>query len=142
MADVARVLGRIVYGGYFVYSGLHHFQQQEAMTQYAGSKQIPSPDKAVVGSGALMLVGGASVLSGIKPRAGLGMIALFLIGVTPTMHAFWNEADPQQKMAQQINFTKNLGLLGSTLMLLGSESCDEWDAIDPSDARYLPDPVA
>jgi putative oxidoreductase len=44
------------------------------------------------------------------------MIGAFLLGVTPTMHDFWRQADPQAKMNDHINFMKNLGLLGGAAL--------------------------
>jgi hypothetical protein len=34
------------------------------------------------------------------------------------MHNFWKDEDPQMKMADRINFMKNMALLGALLMLL------------------------
>lgn len=34
------------------------------------------------------------------------------------MHAFWKVSDPQQRMGERVNFTKNIALLGSLLMFL------------------------
>jgi uncharacterized membrane protein YphA (DoxX/SURF4 family) len=45
------------------------------------------------------------------------MIVLFLVIVTPTMHAFWRETG-MARMADFVNFTKNLGLLGAVLSLV------------------------
>src|SRR5436190_18709641 len=83
-------VGRVVFGGYFLYNGVNHFLNRSAMAQYAGSKQVPAPDLAVIGSGALALLGGLSLVAGIRPKVGASLIAAFLLGVTPTMHAFWS----------------------------------------------------
>jgi uncharacterized membrane protein YphA (DoxX/SURF4 family) len=120
MRDVASTLGRLLFGGYFVYNGINHFKNREMMSGYAGSKDVPSPEIAVLGSGSLLLAGGLSVLTGIKPRAGLVLLATFLLGVTPVMHDFWAEEDPQQKANNQVHLLKNTALLGSVLMLMGS----------------------
>jgi hypothetical protein len=32
------------------------------------------------------------------------------------MHDFWNVGDGQQRMGEQVNFLKNVGLLGGILM--------------------------
>lgn len=44
-----------------------------------------------------------------------GMV-VFLIVVTPIFHAFWN-VPADQVMAQQVNFMKNLSVLGGMLVL-------------------------
>jgi uncharacterized membrane protein YphA (DoxX/SURF4 family) len=79
---------------------------------------VPAPKLAVAGSGVLLMIGGLSLGLGYYPIVGIAAISLFLIGVTPVIHDFWTVPDPQHRMTQMINFTKNLGLLGSTLMFL------------------------
>ncbi|PYX43720.1 MAG: hypothetical protein DMG79_21825, partial [Acidobacteria bacterium] len=56
-------------------------------------------------------------------------VAGFLAGVSPVMHNFWNVQDPQQRMSEMINFTKNMALLGSALALMGVE--EPWPASVP-----------
>lgn len=115
------LIGRIVFGGFFLYSGINHFKQRKAMAQYVGSKNIPMPDVAVVASGAALVIGGASILAGIKPKYGAAAIAGFLAGVSPIMHDFWRVEDPNQRMQEMIHFSKNLALLGGALALMGVE---------------------
>ena len=43
---------------------------------------------------------------------------LFLVPVTLIMHPFWADRNVAQQQADLINFTKNVGLLGSSLMFL------------------------
>lgn len=111
------VLGRMLFGGYFLYNGVNHFLRQDAMAGYAGSKNVPSPQLAVQGSGALLVLGGLSVLLDVKPQVGAALTAIFLLGVTPIMHRYWEAEEPAARQADQVNFLKNLGLLGAALML-------------------------
>jgi putative oxidoreductase len=117
MADLF-LMGRLIFGGFFLYSGVHHFLDTATLAQYAGAKGVPMPEVAVLLTGALLVVGALSILLGILPRLGLACIALFLVGVTPTMHAFWSVADPQMRQMDMGNFMKNLALLGSAMMML------------------------
>jgi putative oxidoreductase len=105
-------LGRAIFGGYFVFSGINHFMQVAMLAGYTASKGVPSPQLAVMGSGALILVGGMSLILGAWPRIGALLILLFLLGVTPVMHDFWNATDPQARMNDFGNFLKNVGLMG------------------------------
>jgi len=116
MIDIAFLIGRVLFGGYFFYNGINHFTMRKMMIPYATSKGIPAPGLAVLGSGLLILLGGLSILLGVRPHIGAGLIGLFLIGVTPTMHNFWAVTDPNQRMVDMIQFTKNLALLGAALM--------------------------
>jgi len=115
------LLGRLLFGGYFLYNGINHFRQRRALAQYAKSKNVPAPDIAVLGSGAALVVGGTSILLGVKPRLGALAIMGFLAGVSPTMHDFWRSEDPNQRMADMTNFMKNIALLGGALALMGVE---------------------
>jgi len=115
----AFLIGRAILGGFFVYNGIHHFQQTDMIAGFAKSKGLPMPKAAVLGTGAALLVGGASLITGIKPKVGVAAAVGFLATVSPTMHDFWNAQDPQQKMNDQINFMKNMALAGATLALAG-----------------------
>jgi putative oxidoreductase len=123
------LLGRLVFGGYFLYSGIHHFLDRKMLSQYAASKKIPAPDVAVMASGGMMIVGGANILLGVKPKMGTLAITGFLAGVSPLMHDFWSHEDPNRRQTEMINFTKNLALLGGALALMGVE--EPWPASLP-----------
>ena len=115
------LLGRLVFGGFFLYSGIHHILDRKMLSQYAAAKKVPLPDVAVMASGAMMILGGASILSGVKPKWGALAIMGFLAGVSPMIHDFWSHQDPNQRQAEMVNFTKNLALLGGALALMGVE---------------------
>ncbi|HET9741540.1 MAG TPA: DoxX family protein [Terriglobales bacterium] len=123
------MIGRLLFGGFFLYSGIHHFQQREGLAQYAKSKHVPLPDVAVGATGAALILGGASLLLGIKPKIGAATVAGFLAGVSPLMHDFWSSEDPNQRQNDMINFTKNMALLGGALALMSVE--EPWPASIP-----------
>jgi putative oxidoreductase len=123
------LIGRILFGGYFLYNGINHLRNHSSLSQYAGSKHVPKPDLAVTGTGIAMLVGGTSILLGIKPKLGAAAIIGFLAGVSPIMHDFWRMEDPNQRMNDMINFTKNMALLGGAAALMGVE--EPWPASVP-----------
>ena len=118
MEVILFLVARLLFGGYFVFNAVNHFTQTSAMTGYAQSKGVPAPKLAVTFTGLLLLIGGVSVLFGIYPILGATALVLFLVPVTFTMHTFWKIEDPQMKMAEKVNFTKNLALVGGALLLL------------------------
>jgi len=118
LEHTAMLAGRLIFGGYFVYSGVKHFIDREAMIGYAEGKGVAFPEVAVLGSGAMLVVGGFSLMTGVKPKLGAALITAFLSGVTPKMHDYWKATDPNARMADFINFQKNMALLGAALMLL------------------------
>jgi putative oxidoreductase len=116
--NIIFLIGRILAGGYFLMGAYNHFTNLGMMAGYAKSKGVPAPSLAIGGTGVLLLIGGASLLLGYHPTIGAILLVIFLIGVSFGIHNFWVVTDPQEKMAQRINFTKNLALLGLLLMTL------------------------
>jgi uncharacterized membrane protein YphA (DoxX/SURF4 family) len=111
-------IGRIIFGGYFIFGGINNFTKLEMMSGYAKSKGVPSPKLSVAFSGLLLLIGGLSVLFNIFPAIGFISLILFLVPVTLIIHAPWKVEDPQAKMGETINFMKNFALVGAVLILL------------------------
>lgn len=97
------------------------------MARYAGAKHVPMPDIAVKASGAMLIIGGASILLGLKPKYGAAAVIAFLASVSPAMHRFWEDEDPGERQRDIIDFAKNLALAGGALALAGIE--------EPSPAR-------
>ncbi len=125
------LIARAIFGGFFLYNGINHLLRRKEMAQYAASKNIPIPDLAVTASGVTLLLGGASVLLGVKPKLGTALIAGFLAGVSPLMHDFWRIEDPNQRQNDLINFSKNAALLGAALALMSIE--EPWPASLPGE---------
>ena len=123
------LIGRLLFGGFFLYNGIEHFLEHKNMAQYAASKNVPAPDLAVRATGAALAIGGASILLGIKPKLGTAAILGFLAGVSPVMHNFWRMQDPQKRQEEMVHFAKNMALLGGSLALMGVE--EPWEASVP-----------
>lgn len=115
------LIGRAIFGGFFLYNGINHFRNREMLSQYAGAKKVPMPDVAVTASGALLTFGGASILLGVKPKLGAAAIIGFLAGVSPMIHDFWRAEDANQRTNDMIHFSKNMALLGAATALMAIE---------------------
>ena len=115
----AFLIGRLVFGGFFLYNGINHLKQRKQLAQYAETKNVPKAEAVVAATGVVLIAGGASILLGVKPKLGTAALAGFLAGVSPVMHNFWTVEEPQQRMNEMINFSKNMALLGSALALMG-----------------------
>ncbi len=111
------LLGRALFGGFFIMSGYGHFKNLNSMSGYAASKKVPMPKLAIGFTGLLLLLGGLGVLLGAYARFALALLVIFLLPVTFMMHAYWNDTDPNMKMGNRVNFYKNLALLGAVLMM-------------------------
>ena len=114
--DIVFLIGRILFGLLFVFSGLMaHLIGWRQGVQYARMYNVPMAELGVPLTGVMAVAGGAMVILGIWGDLGALLIAAFLLLITPLMHAFWKETDDQQKLLQQVNFNKNLALLGAAL---------------------------
>lgn len=123
------LIGRMLFGGFFLYSGINHLRKHKEMAPYAESKGVPAPEWSVLLSGIPLIVGGTSLLLGVKPKIGSLAILGFLAGVSPMMHDFWSHEDPNTRMNEMVNFMKNLALAGGALALLGVD--EPWEASVP-----------
>jgi len=115
--NVLFLIGRIVFGGFFIWNGIHHFADLGQMTAYSRSKGIPAPGLAGAGSGLLMLAGGLSILLGYQPVIGGWLLIIFLVPTAFKMHNFWAEKDPMMRMNQMHHFWKNIALAGGALLV-------------------------
>ncbi len=113
------LLGRVLFGGYFLYSGFGHFKNAKSMVGYAKMKGIPSPDISVMVTGLLLILGGAGIILNINIQLSIILVLVFLVPTTFIMHAFWKGGDANARMSEHINFMKNLALIGALLMMLG-----------------------
>ena len=115
--EIIFLIGRIIFGGYFIRNAFNHFLNHAALEGYTASKGVSMPALAVFVTGVLLLVGGIGVLLGIFIEWALLSLVLFLIPVSFIMHAFWKVSDPMAKSAEQINFMKNMALLGAVFIM-------------------------
>jgi putative oxidoreductase len=109
------LLGRILYSFIFIVAGPGHFHADHIA--YAAAMGLPMAQVLVPASGVLALLGGLSVALGYKAKWGGWALVLFLVPVTSVMHRFWGLSDPQMAMMQQIQFFKNLSMLGGAFLV-------------------------
>lgn len=116
--DIVFLIGRIIVGIYWIFGGYAHFAQAQAMIPWTQSKGVPFPGLAVRGSGAMIIIGGLSIMLGLYPLMGVALIVLFIIPVALTMHNFWTIQDPMQRQMDMTFFMKDFCMLGCTLMFV------------------------
>jgi len=123
------LIGRLLFGGFFINSGINHLRNRKSLAAYARAKGVPQPELAVTLAAVPLLIDGASVLLGVKPKLGAAALLGFLAGVSPIMHDFWRDEDPDTRMNNMIMFMKNMALAGGALALMGVE--EPWEASVP-----------
>ncbi len=112
--DLAALVGRILIALLFVPAGWGKIVGFAGTTGYIASKGLPLPAVAAGIAIAVELGAGLLLLAGFKTRWAALALFVFLIPTTFIFHAFWN-VPPEQVMAQQINFWKNVAIMGGLL---------------------------
>lgn len=112
------IFGRVLLGGYFIMNGVNHLKNVQGLAGYAQSKGVPMPKYSVIVTGVMLLLGGLGVLLGVYVQCSILLLTIFLLGTLVKMHRYWEVADPMSRMGEEINFKKNLALIGALLMLL------------------------
>jgi putative oxidoreductase len=116
--DVLFLIGRLLFAQIFILSGIQaHLVQRKQSTEYARGYNAPAPELLVPLSGIVAIVGGLMVMLGIWGDVGALLIAGFLAGITPYMHAFWREREPMTRIVQMSQFQKNIALIGAALVV-------------------------
>lgn len=115
IAKAAVPVGRSLFALLFLISGLGHFSS--GTIAYAAGSGVPMANILVPASGLLAIAAAAAIAVGYRARlAALGLIA-FLVPVTFMMHQFWAAPDAMTAMMQQVNFLKNVSLIGAALLI-------------------------
>lgn len=109
------LLGRILYSLIFVIASVGLFSKEPI--GYAAAKGVPLASIAVPLAGVISLLGGLSVALGYRAKLGAWLLVLFLVPVTLAMHNFWAVQDPTTAQMEQINFMKNVSMLGGAFLI-------------------------
>ncbi|WP_227380180.1 DoxX family protein [Haladaptatus halobius] len=123
LGAILLLVGRILFGVSLAYLGLNQFMNADEMTGYAQSKGVPAAGLGVITSGVMLILGGLGIMLGVYPTIAAGMLAVFLLIVTPMMHDFWAVPE-EERQDEMVNFLLNTGLLGASLifLVLGGET--------------------
>jgi putative oxidoreductase len=121
--DIVMLIGRILFGGYFLMSGVNHFMKKDMVMQYAKSKKLPNPALFVPATGIILMLGGLSILLGAYVAWGILLLVIFLIPTAFKMHDFWNQSG-EDKMTNMRYFMMNMAFVGALLIIYASYSSD------------------
>jgi len=114
--DWAALLGRILLAGMFVFSGYGKIAGFAGTAGNIASKGLPMPEVLATIAILIEVGAGLAILFGWKARWAALAFMVFLVVITPIFHNFW-ASPPAQVMAQQINFMKNVSILGGMMLL-------------------------
>ncbi len=127
--DVVLFVGRVALGAIFVESGLQQLMALGAFAASLSSRGVPLPLMWAVAGMTAALAGGTLIVIGFRTREASALVILFLMVATLLSHRYWELADAARR-AQQIQFFKNVSMIGGLLLLFvsgpGRFSFDAW----------------
>ncbi|HTD20213.1 MAG TPA: DoxX family protein [Ktedonobacteraceae bacterium] len=115
---MVRTLSRMLLAGIFIAGGFDAFAKPGGRVDKVASSGIPEPEQAVKLNGAAMVIGGTALALNIAPKAAAVLLIGSLIPTTFVGHPFWKESETAARKNQQVQFLKNLGLIGGLLLVL------------------------
>jgi len=116
--SIIRSASRLLLSGIFISGGAQAFLEPGGRIKKVAEAGFPEPGRAVEINGAIMVVGGILLASGIAPRLAAALLIGTLVPTTYVGHAFWKEENEIGRKNQLTQFFKNLGLLGGLLLVL------------------------
>ena len=120
------MIGRIIFSLMFIASGVGHLTQTEGSAAYAEAKGLSNATLMVQISGVALLLGGLGVITGFWIDLALLGLAVLVLIMGVTMHAFW-KLEGQEQQAEMAMFMKNLTIAGACLVMFGFFAYG-WDA--------------
>ena len=116
-AAVLMIVGRVIFGAFFVIAGLRNFAHFSERRVLATNYGWPLPAPLLAIGFAVQLVGGLSLVFGLWTAAGALVLIVFLIAATPLYHNLFmfqgKERDPHFYLT-----LVNITLCGGLLMVI------------------------
>ena len=106
------LLARILMSSIFIWSGISKIINPVGTQEYMSAYGMPLTSLFLIVAIAVEILGGLSILFGVKPRWGAIALALFIVPATFIFHTDFSDR------IQQIMFFKNLAMIGGLLMII------------------------
>lgn len=112
----APLIGRILIAQLFIYFGYTKIIGFAGTTGYIASKGLPLPQLLTLLTIVIEVGGGLMILVGYRARLAAAVLFLWMIPVSFLFHNYWSMEGPAV-MANQVNFQKNLALMGAMFFI-------------------------
>lgn len=109
-------LGRALIALLYIPAGISKIGGFGGTVGYIASKGLPLPQVAAAGTIVVEVVVGLALLVGFKARFAALILAAFTLVAAVIFHNYW-AVPAEQVMMQQINFFKNLAIVGGLLFV-------------------------
>lgn len=113
--NLALLAGRLLLAALLLPSGVKKLLDLPGTTAYMTRMGVPAPDAMAIVAGALETGLPILLILGLMPRITAILTGGFILVATLTAHRFWELTEAGPAMMQQIQFLKNLGLIGGTM---------------------------
>lgn len=116
-SDALSLIGRLMLAAIFIVSGVDKISGFQGLIGAIASKGLPMAEVLAVATIVIEIAAGLMLVAGWKSRWAAFLLAGFTAIVTVLFHNFW--AMPEaQKMMQQIQFMKNVAIIGGLLLVM------------------------
>ncbi|WP_431855131.1 DoxX family protein [Azospirillum sp.] len=117
--DAALLVARVMLGAIFVQSGFGKLTNLAGFTEGLAKMGVPVPSVAGLVGACVEFFGGLAIVLGAWTWLAAILVAGFTVVATFLAHRFW-DAPPEQRMMQNIQFMKNVAIVGGLLALLAA----------------------
>ena len=117
-AAYAATAGRGLLSVIFLLAGVMKFVNWQQTAEHMAAKGMPLVNVLLPIAAAVEVLGGLSLLLGLRARVGALVLFLFLIPATLIFHNFWAHSGAEQAN-QMMHFMKNVAIMGGLLMVVG-----------------------
>jgi putative oxidoreductase len=115
--DLALLVGRVAFAALYLPSGFSKLMNLQAFMFNIDGRGVPfAPVLAPLGAG-LEFLGGLALLLGVQVRLASVLLLLFTVAATLIAHRFWEYQPGAAHQMQQINFFKNVAIVGGFVFL-------------------------
>ena len=112
--DWLLLAARVLLGLIFVISGFGKLTHFGTFTDGMAASSVPFASLTAPVGVAVEFLGGLALMLGLWTRLAAVGLALFIVAATLIAHRFW-QAGAEEQMLQQIQFMKNLAIIGGML---------------------------
>jgi putative oxidoreductase len=112
--DAVLLVGRLLMAALFLPSGIGKALGFSAFAASLASRGLPYPDALAAAAVLIEVLAPIAMIAGVLPRTSALSLFAFTVAATAIAHRYWEFAQPARR-AQEINFFKNIGLLGGML---------------------------
>ncbi len=113
--DLALLVGRLLVAALFLPSGVSKAMNIAGITGMLASKGVPFPAVMGILATAVELGGPVLLILGVLPRLTAFVVGGFTLVAALLAHNFWEVTDAAARAAQQIQFMKNLAIVGGLM---------------------------